>query len=502
MGIVGVLSVLSGLAGGHLVAGLVDRDSSPLLAVGNAVRDATPYSVTKVVIGLVGTYDKLLLFGGVLLVLTAVGVGAGLLARRRPWPGILAALLLGGIGLVVVLTRPGVGAAGVVAPLVTTLVGAGTFALLWRLATRARRSGGEASPVSSRRRFLLTSVGVGVGAGLLGAGGEMLARRAGVEASRAAIGPIIPTVPAPPIPPGADFVEAGTPPFLTPLGEFYRVDTALTVPRLRAEDWRLRVHGMVDRELRLTYDDIRSRALVERTVTLTCVSNEVGGPYVSTANFTGVPLRELLLEAGVRPGADQLFSISVDRWTAGTPMDVVLEADRGAMLAIGMNGRPLPLERGFPARLVVPGLYGFVSATKWVVDLEVTTFAERRSYWLQRGWGRVAPIKTQSRIDAPRPLTTVPAGRVTLAGVSWAQPVGIRRVEVRVDGGPWMEAELSTEVSGQTWRMWRLTLPLEPGPRLAEVRATDQTGMTQPEERVAPIPDGATGWHSIQFTVA
>ncbi|HXV94158.1 MAG TPA: molybdopterin-dependent oxidoreductase, partial [Pseudonocardia sp.] len=222
---------------------------------------------------------------------------------------------------------------------------------------------------------------------------------------------------------------------------------------------------------------------------------------ISTAEFVGVSLRDLLLEAGVRPGAQQLVGTSLDGWTAGTPVDVVLEPGRDALLAVGMNGEALPLEHGFPVRMVVPGLYGFVSATKWLGDLEVTTWEAHESYWLRRGWAREAPIKTQSRIDSPRPFSRVPAGRVAIAGIAWAQPRGISRVEVRVDDGPWRPAELATEVGGDTWRMWRTVVELAPGSHTAQVRATDRDGATQPEERVDPVPDGATGWHSVVFTV-
>lgn len=279
------------------------------------------------------------------------------------------------------------------------------------------------------------------------------------------------------------------------------MDVNLTVPQVRAEDWRLRIHGMVDREVTLDWADLTSRRLVERPVTLTCVSNEVGGPYISTSNFTGVLLPEILAEAGVQPGADQIFTTSDDGWTCGTPTEVVMEPGREAMLVIGMNREPLPIEHGFPVRMLVPGLYGFVSATKWIVDLELTTFDAKQAYWLQRGWGRRAPIKTMSRIDFPGAFSTVGPDS-PIAGIAWAQTKGIEKVEVRLDGGEWQPAELSTEVNVDTWRMWRLQPGrLRPGSHRAEVRATDRTGYTQTPDRVPPIPDGATGWHSVQFTV-
>ncbi len=307
--------------------------------------------------------------------------------------------------------------------------------------------------------------------------------------------------PVPPLPSGADFARQGTPSFLTPNANFYRIDTALVVPQVRAEDWTLRVHGMVDSELSLSYDDIRSRPLVERRVTLCCVSNPVGGPYVSTATFVGVELADLLEEAGVRPGARQLFSTSADGWTCGTPVGAALDRERGALLALGMNGEPLPLEHGFPARMVVPGLYGYVSATKWVVDMEVTTWNARRAYWLERDWAREAPVKTQSRVDRPRESATVGLGTVTAAGVAWAQPTGVEAVRVRLDDGPWREADLAADVSDDTWRMWRIDLEItEPGEHRVTCRAVDKSGSAQTGERAPVLPDGATGWHTVAFT--
>jgi DMSO/TMAO reductase YedYZ molybdopterin-dependent catalytic subunit len=302
-----------------------------------------------------------------------------------------------------------------------------------------------------------------------------------------------------------DFASAvpGTTRFLTSNADFYRIDVALRIPQLRAADWRLRLHGMVDREITLTFDDLMRRPLVERTVTMTCVSNPVGGDLISTANFVGVDLRGLLLEAGVQQGADQVFCTSTDGFTAGTPTDVVLEQGRGAMLAVGMNGEALPPEHGFPVRMVVPGLYGYVSGTKWIADMEVTTFGrDRQSYWLQRGWAERAPIKTEARIDLPKGFSSVPAGPVDVAGIAWSQPRGIGKVEVRMDGGPWRPAELATEVGGDTWRMWRTRFDLAAGSHTVAVRATDADGNTQTEQRADPVPDGASGWPATIFTVA
>ncbi|MCU1649910.1 MAG: hypothetical protein QOJ30_2194 [Pseudonocardiales bacterium] len=258
---------------------------------------------------------------------------------------------------------------------------------------------------------------------------------------------------------------------------------------------------MVDRELTLTFADLMRRPLVERTITLTCVSDPVGGNLISTANFIGVELRPLLLEAGLQPGAQQLFTTSIDGWNASTPTDVVMEPDRGALLVVDMNGEALPPEHGFPVRMIVPGLYGYVSGTKWISDMEVTTFGARRGYWYRRGWAEQAPIKTESRIDRPRNLTSVPAGTVTCAGIAWSQPIGISKVEVRSDGGPWQTAQLSTEVNGRTWRMWRADFDLAPGHHTIQARATDADGATQTPSTADPVPDGASGWPTAILTV-
>ncbi len=260
------------------------------------------------------------------------------------------------------------------------------------------------------------------------------------------------------------------------------------------------MHGMVEQELTLDFDQLMARPLIERDITLACVSNEVGGPYVGNARWIGAPLADMLSEVGVDPAATQLVSTSADGFTAGTPVAAVIDG-RDAMLAISMNGEPLPLEHGFPVRMVVPGLYGYVSATKWVVDLELTTFDAFDPYWIRRGWAEQAPIKTQSRIDTPKPLASVPAGDVVIAGVAWAQQRGIDRVEVRVDDGAWERAELATEDTIDTWRQWRIEVPLTAGNRTIQVRATDGDDEVQTAERAEPFPDGATGQHSIVIQV-
>jgi DMSO/TMAO reductase YedYZ molybdopterin-dependent catalytic subunit len=299
---------------------------------------------------------------------------------------------------------------------------------------------------------------------------------------------------------GTGLSVPGLGPFFTPNDRFYRVDTALLAPAVMAEDWRLRIHGMVERELTLDYDQLLARPLIERDITLTCVSNPVGGHYVGNARWIGAPLRDLLEDAGPLPGADQIVGRSVDGFTVGTPTAIAMDG-RDAMLAVAMNGEPLPLVHGFPVRMIVPGLYGYVSATKWLVDLELSTFQAYDPYWVQRGWAEQAPIKTMSRIDTPSPFLDLRAGEVSVAGVAWAQHVGIERVEVGIDAGPWASAELGGEDSIDTWRQWVYRWQATPGEHRLRVRATDGDGFTQTPERAEPFPDGATGQHEIVVRV-
>ncbi len=505
-GLIGVLAAGVALATGHLVAALIQPNASPYLAVGNTAIDNTPEPVKAFAIRTFGESDKVALLVGMAVVIALVAVLAGLVSRRSSRPGTVVIGLFGVVGVAAALWRPDLGFLGGLPSVVAAFAGAGAFVWLHGVALRAAErtpddggNAGEGNPHQGRRRLLVSTAAVAAGAGAAGLGGQLLSRQAGVEASRAALAPQRNARPAPKIPPGADFSRVGTPTFITANTDFYRIDTALSVPQIRPEDWQLRVHGMVDRELTLSYDDLRSRNVIERTITMTCVSNEVGGPYISTANFVGVPLRDILAEAGVRAGAEQVFSTSEDGYTAGTPVEVLTDPNRDALLAIGMNGEPLPAQHGFPVRMVTPGLYGFVSATKWVVDLELTTF-DKQTYWEERGWAERAPIKTQSRIDRPSGFEQLPAGRTTVAGTAWAQHTGIDRVDVRADGGPWQQAQLSTEVNTDTWRMWRVDLDLPSGGHTLECRATDRSGYTQTPERVGVIPDGATGWHSVFVT--
>ncbi|NUT36368.1 MAG: molybdopterin-dependent oxidoreductase, partial [Hamadaea sp.] len=325
---------------------------------------------------------------------------------------------------------------------------------------------------------------------------SVLVRRARVaDAARTRADLLLP----PPTSPAGPRVTS--PGFYTPVRDFYRVDTALAVPEVDVDRWELRVHGLVDRPLRFGFDDLLRRGLVERDITLNCVSNEVGGPYIGTTRWLGVPLAPLLREAGPQAGVDQVVARGVDGMTLGTPLETLLDG-REALLAVAMDGAPLPPEHGFPVRMLTPGLYGYAGSAKWLVDLELTTFDAYDVYWVRRGWARRAPVKTAARIDVPAAFAKVAAGQVTVAGVAWAQGRGISAVEVQVDGGPWERAELLPTPSADTWVQWRRPWRATLGGHTLRVRATDGRGDVQPEARVTPFPDGATGWHTLAVTVA
>ncbi|WP_290054512.1 molybdopterin-dependent oxidoreductase [Amycolatopsis solani] len=494
--LIGILALAAALGVGHLVAGFVGYTASPFIAVANYVIDHSPTGIVKWAERTLGTWDKPVLKLGLAVVLVLFALLAGQLSRRTPRAGQILVFVLGAAGVAAVYARSDLGQVSLLAPVAALVAGLAVFTWLHRIALPqdvVQDRGFD------RRKFLRAGVGVVAGSGVAAVVGQVAGTSSNAEDSRAAVGPLVPARTAPPLPADADFAKLGSPPFITPNGDFYRIDTALVVPQIRTEDWSLRIHGLVDREVTFSYADIRNRPLVERRVTLTCVSNEVGGPLISNATWLGVDLVDLLDQAGVQAGAEQMFATSVDGWTCGTPANVALDPQRGAMLAIGMNGEPLPIEHGFPARLVIPGLYGYVSATKWVQSLEFTKWSDRQAYWLSRGWGEQAPIKTESRIDTPSGFARVPAGKVRLAGTAWAQHTGIAKVEVRLDQGAWQPAVLSAEVSKDTWRMWWIELDVPPGTHQAFVRATDQDGYTQTENRADPVPDGATGWHSVSL---
>ncbi|WP_399894316.1 sulfite oxidase [Streptomyces sp. BBFR51] len=508
----GLLAGGAALAVAELVAAAVRPQAGPVVAVGGAAIDRTPTGVKDWAIRSFGTNDKLVLQLGILAVLALLALALGVLAARHRRTGAAGVLVFGVVGAAAALGRPdstGVTDAfpsvlGAVAGAVLLYVLVGLLpAPRWDLPPAATPSEGW-----DRRRFVIAAgaaAAASAGAGVLGRALNGADGREAV-ASRKNVTLPPPASRAPAVPRRAQVRVDGISSFVTPNSDFYRVDTALVVPKVDATTWRLRLHGEgVAREKTLTFDDLLRRKLIERDITLTCVSNEVGGPYVGNARWIGVRLADLLEECGVRPPsaggpADQLVARSVDGMTIGSPVEDVMDG-RDAMLAVGMNGHPLPFDHGFPVRMLVPGLYGYVSACKWIEDIELTTFDAYDSYWVKRDWAREAPIKTQSRIDTPKPFARPTAGNVMIAGVAWAQHRGIDKVEVRVDDGPWQEATLAAEDSRDTWRQWSYAWRATKGGHTLTVRATDRTGEVQTEKRTRTVPDGASGWHSVVVTV-
>ncbi|WP_166975007.1 molybdopterin-dependent oxidoreductase [Brevibacterium atlanticum] len=514
---------LAGLAATLAMFGLADvlacafsPSAAPLLTLGQAIIPLAPPAVIKPVIALFGDNDKLVLVlstGLGALVLAGL-IGAVAASRRRL--GLALLLIAGLVPLAVIILRPEAGALDVIPTLVGLAVGLVVFALLLRLggfaspAEAADRSATEpgspgtsatSNPLSRRRFFSLAGAVGAIGAATIAAGQTVasLAQDAGAAVAKLVLP--TPAKKAAAIPAAASTGVKGTVPFVTKAADFYRIDTVLAPPVVDPEQWSLRIHGMVDEEVTLTMDELLDLPLEEHHITLTCVSNPVGGELVGNATWLGYPVRELLARARPSADADMVLSHSFDGFTASTPIEALTD-DRESLLAVGMNGQPLAPEHGFPARLVVPGLYGFVSATKWVTELEVTRFDEKTAYWTDRGWDAKAPILVASRIEVPKPLATVSAGDIRVGGTAWAQRSGIDRVEVRLDDGKWTTATLAEEVSIDTWRQWRADFAeVEPGTHTLTVRATDKDGTVQTAKRRDSIPNSATGHHHIQFRV-
>jgi DMSO/TMAO reductase YedYZ molybdopterin-dependent catalytic subunit len=501
--LVGVLTAGVGLAVGQLVSIFVAGESSPVLAVGQSVVMLSPEWLKSFAIRHFGSHDKLVLITGVVIVLIVASALLGIAAMRHRWVGDLGVAAFGVIGVVAAMSQPDASITWVLPSVIGATAAWVAFRELYRAAQPEEEHplGGVTTGTIDRRRFLKAAAVTGVGAAAAQGFALALAPRflAG-DISRASLKVPVPNDPAPPLPPGASLKVPGLSPFFTPNSDFYRVDTALFPPQIAADKWRLRIHGMVDHEMTIDYEQLVAREMVERDVTLCCVSNPVGGPYIGNARWIGALAKPLLEEAGVHPDSNQLVMRSPDGLTIGAPVAALMDG-RDAMLAVAMNGQPLPVEHGFPVRMVVPGLYGYVSACKWIVDMELTTFAAYDAYWVPRGWAQQAPIKTEARIDTPIPGATKQAGTVVVAGIAWAQHVGISKVEVRVDNGPWHEAELSTQDTIDTWRLWRWEWPATKGTHVVEARATDAHGVTQTSVQAAPAPNGASGWPQSQVTV-
>lgn len=504
MGGIAAAAVSVGVA--QLVAAAFGPKADVRTAVGSSVIDLTPGPVKEWAIQTFGTSDKLVLSVLVLVVIAVLAALAGVVESVRRPVGSAMIAAAGVAGCAAVLSRTG----ATIVDIVPTIVGAVCGVAVLRLLVSQRFS--DSAPVPEQpeapdrgRRLSLLALGLFAAGAASGVAGVVISRlKSSVAGDRQDFALPRVDVPAPPIPAAVQPKGVELPSFVTSNADFYRIDTALTVPQLSRDEWQLRIHGMVDREVTYRFGDLKRFEVVEDVVTLTCVSNPVGGELISNAAWIGYRVRDLLAEAGVQPDADMVLSMSTDGWSAGTPVEALTADD--ALLAIGMNGEPLPVEHGYPARLVVPGLYGYVSATKWVVDLELTRFDRAKAYWTQRGWSAHGPIKTESRIDVPRAGQDVPVGPVKFGGVAWAQGRGVRDVEVQIGSpsgqGDWQPAELGASYSDDTWRLWSFDwYAQEPGTHEITARATDNTGYTQTSERANVVPDGATGWPSTTFAV-
>ena len=536
----GVLAGAAGVAVAEAVAALPTGVTSPLLAVANRAVDETPRPLKEFAIETFGSADKAVLIGSVIATVALLAAMAGVLGVRRPPVAVGVFLLLSAVAAAAAITdRSATASTGLRILPVLALVVTGLVAVLLlirplrtspadrsripaepskgpptqgttsvetlesgkhRVLLRDHVDGDELPAAFDRRSFLKAALAVSA----VAAAGGLVSRQFGdlaAAASRASVTIPQPSSAAAAVAEGVSLDIPGITPFLTPNETFYRVDTALRVPDVPVESFTLRIHGMVDKELELSYEDLLSRRLVERRITITCVSNPVGGDLMGNATWIGFPMHELLAEAGVQDGADAVKSTSADDFTIGTPLPVLLDKEREALVAVAMNGEPLPIEHGFPVRMVTPGLYGYVSATKWLIDLEVTRFADFKAYWTTRGYSAEAPIKTSSRIDVPKSFARVKAGKTPVAGVAWSQDRGIEKVEVRVDDEDWAEARLAGEDSINTWRQWVLDWDATPGSHKLEVRATDSTGYTQTSRREPIAPNGSTGWDSVDVIV-
>jgi DMSO/TMAO reductase YedYZ molybdopterin-dependent catalytic subunit len=520
--VAGGLAAALGIAIGELIAGLIAGAPSLVIAIGDFVIDLQPPGAKEIFVELFGDADKLVLnvmiVGASILIAGLLGVGG-----RRSWNIPVAGFVIAGlVGLLAALSQPLNDPVLTVVTMVMAIglaLGALRLMLLptdpaWRprdsakpttagvaASADAAETGAGAMPDWDRRRFLQVGGGVAASSIILGVvGRNLLENRPGGAAEDVEL----PTAAglAPEVPAAASLDVEGITPIVVPNDKFYRIDTALVSPRVNVNDWSVRIHGLVDREVTLTYDDLSAMPLFEQFVTIACVSNEVGGRLVGNALWTGVDLRDVLDMAGVQPEADQIASRSVDGWNCGFPTQWAMEPERRPMIALGMNGAPLPVDHGYPARLIIPGLYGYVSATKWLSEIELTTWDAFDGYWVPRGWAKEAPILTQSRIDTPRSGTSVDLDTIVpVAGVAWAPDRGVSGVEVAIDDGDWQPAEISEPLNDASWVQWKLPLQLtERGAHKISVRATDGGGVVQTDEMTQPAPDGARGHHTIQLT--
>ena len=525
----GIAAVILGLGVSELIAALVAPAASPVLVVGSLMIDAAPGWAKETAIALFGTGDKAALLTGLGIVLAVVAGAAGVLER---WKSPLGRVVIGAAGVFGVgaaITRNGSAAFDIVPAAAATVVALITLGVLLRamdepirprpINPASLRATGGRQPNSlelarveearkrenarlTRRRFVgLTSGAVALGALTVVGGYALQAGARAATAARNALKLPAPAVKAAAIPAGAELGISGMPALVVSNTDFYRIDTALQIPQLDPTQWKLKITGMVANPISITFAELLALPLEESYTTLMCVSNEVGGSLIGNARWLGYPIRHLLERAQPKAGADMVFSRSSDGFTASTPLRVLQEDDRNAILAVGMNGEPLPPEHGYPVRMVVPGLYGYVSATKWVVELQVTTFSAHSAYWTQRGWSARGPVKVESEINVPQQGTTVKAGTVVVAGIAWHQHTGIQKVEVQVDDQSWMEAELAPAISVDTWVQWKYAWSARAGQHTLRVRATSVDGEVQTSAVTDTVPNGATGYHEVQVQV-
>jgi DMSO/TMAO reductase YedYZ molybdopterin-dependent catalytic subunit len=500
----GAVAGLAGLAIAELAAWMVAPAGFPVPAVGELIIDLLPGSLVNFGKETLGLADKPALLTIIVVGVLIVCAIAGELELRRRFAGAALFAVVAVLGLIGVGAQPDATFAAYVPTVVGLLLG---YMILSTLIGKLQKWGPSGATAvnqaqsAARRNFLGWTIVVGAAATVAAITGQLLTGAStAVNAAREKLRLPTPVKPTSGPPPGADLHIEGLTPYVTPNADFYRIDTSLQVPVIDPPSWSLRITGMVQNPIELNYAELIAKPLVEHMTTLTCVSNEVGGDLAGNALWLGYPVRELLAEAKPLAGADMVLSKSHDGWTASTPLSALTDPNREAMLAIGMNGEPLPIEHGFPVRMVVPGLYGYVSATKWVTELRVTTYADDQAYWTPLGWSPRGPIKLASRIDVPH-KSTVDAGHVIVAGVAWAQHTGISAVEVQIDQNGWQPAQIAETVGPDTWRQWKYEWAATPGTHTLTVRATDAKGKPQIAEVAPSMPDGATGYHSIKVKV-
>ncbi|RIK06703.1 MAG: molybdopterin-binding oxidoreductase [Acidobacteria bacterium] len=507
--VAGGAAAVVALSTGEILAATTGFFPSFIDSVTSAVIDLAPKALVKFGISVFGTYDKMVLVAVTSALVCGAGAAIGRIARRAVRLAVLGASIFGMIGVVASLQSKARLLGAISGAAISIGAAAVVYAVLVERSTRPTEQGELTEPISgeveasgiSRRKFFWTAAVIGATASSIALATRVISSGASAETARSQVVLPAPKSPLPAPPESTSLNVGGVTPLVTSNADFYTVDTSVFTPRTDLRDWDLKVSGMVSNPYRISFDELLEMEMVEEFVTLACVSNEVGGNLIGNARWRGVPLARIIDRAGIESGADQIVGRSSDNFAVGFPTDVALDG-RVALVAVAMNGEPLPTGHGFPARLVVAGLYGYVSATKWISEIELTTFDAFDAYWIPRGWAQRAPIKTQSRIDVPRASARIAPGKTAIAGVAWAPSRGISRVEIQIDDGPWVAADLAESLSVNSWRQWMHQWDATPGRHVIRVRATDGYGETQTDRISPPEPDGATGYHTIAVTVS